>query len=69
MTKREREREIKVKNPERARQVKWPKQRNKKMTERKRIQRQKKMINLIKRKRKRERYIDKEIERKKTMNN
>lgn len=39
------------------------------MTERKRIQRQKKMINLIKRKRKRERYIDKEIERKKTMNN
>ena len=39
------------------------------MTERKRIQRQKKMINLIKRKRNRERYIDKEIERKKTMNN
>ena len=39
------------------------------MTERKRIQRQKKMINLIKRKRKREGYIDKEIERKKTMNN
>ena len=39
------------------------------MTERKTIQRQKKMINLIKRKRKRERYIDKEIERKKTMNN
>jgi len=33
------------------------------MTERKRIQRQKKIINLIKRKRERERYIDKEIEK------